>query len=142
MNNGRFGISVHILSLLAFEGDEWISSEYLAGSVNINPVLIRKELGNLRTHGLVVSKEGKAGGSKLARPAESIFLSEIYDAIRQNDLLGKSINAPNPECHVGRQINVYLDALYTEAELALRSNLAKKSLADFCLNFEDKKLTI
>ncbi|MCF2491353.1 Rrf2 family transcriptional regulator [Dyadobacter sp. CY347] len=136
MNNGRFAISVHILSLLAFEEEEWISSEYLAGSININPVLVRKELGNLRARGLVISKEGKAGGSQLAKPAESIFMSEIYDAVRQNDLLGKGINAPNPKCRVGRQINGYLDELYTEAELALRGSLSKKSLADFCRNFE------
>lgn len=135
MNSGRFAISVHILSLLAYEPEEWLSSEFLAGSININPVLVRKELGNLRAHGLVISKEGKAGGSKLARSAESIFMSEIYDAVRQDDLLGKSINAPNPACNVGRQINEYLGDLYAEAELALRSSLGKKSLADFCQNF-------
>ena len=138
MNNGRFAISVHILSLLAFESQDWLSSEFLAGSININPVLVRKELGNLRAHGLVISKEGKTGGSKLARSAESIYMSEIYDAVRQNDLLGKGINDPNPACNIGRQIYVYLGDLYTEAELALRSSLGKKSLADFCENFKSE----
>ncbi|MCF0063027.1 Rrf2 family transcriptional regulator [Dyadobacter chenwenxiniae] len=138
MNNGRFAISLHILSLLALDDEEWVPSKFLAGSININPVLVRKELGNLQAHGLVVSKEGKAGGSKLARPAETIFISDIYDAVRQNDLLGKGINVPNPKCNVGRQINNYLDELYIEAEHALRASLGEKSLADFCRNFQSE----
>ena len=47
MSNGKFAISVHILTLLASEPGEYCSSEYLSGSININPVLVRKELVNL-----------------------------------------------------------------------------------------------
>jgi DNA-binding IscR family transcriptional regulator len=135
MNNGRFAISVHILTLLAFSEDEWTSSEFLAGSININPVLVRKELSNLRDHGLVVSKEGKAGGSKLAKPSEHILMSEVYAAVKQKDLLGKGINSPNPDCVIGQKINNQLDGLYDDAEKTLLLGLSKTSLADFCLKF-------
>ncbi|WP_348067372.1 Rrf2 family transcriptional regulator [Dyadobacter sp.] len=135
MNSGRFAISVHILTLLAFADDEWNSSEYLAGSININPVLVRKELSNLRDHGLVISKEGKAGGSRLAKPSGQIFMSEVYEAVKQIDLLGKGINSPNPDCVVGRKINDHLDNLYDDAEKTLLLGLSKTSLADFCLKF-------
>jgi Rrf2 family protein len=135
MNNGRFATSVHILTLLAFSEDEWISSEYMAGSININPVLVRKELSNLRDHGLVTSKEGKAGGSRLAKPSGQILMSEVYEAVKQKDLLGKGINSPNPDCVVGRKINDHLDSLYDDAEKTLLLGLSKTSLADFCLKF-------
>ncbi|WP_353719682.1 Rrf2 family transcriptional regulator [Dyadobacter sp. 676] len=136
MNSGRFAISVHILTLLAVSDEEWTSSEYLAGSININPVLVRKELGNLREKGLVTSKEGKSGGSRLAKPADRIVMSEVYEAVKQKDLLGKGINSPNPACPVGRKINDHLDSLYEDAEKTLLASLGKVSLAEFCKKFD------
>jgi len=135
MNNGRFAISVHILTLLASTPDEWCSSEYLSGSININPVLVRKELINLRNHGLVISKEGKSGGSMLAKAPELIAMSDIYEAIRQEHFLGKGVNEPNPQCPVGLQINNHLDALYKESERALMNSLGSTTLAEFCQKF-------
>ena len=135
MNNGKFAISVHILTLLATRGEEWTSSDYLAGSININPVLVRKELINLREYGLVRSKEGKSGGSRLNKAPDQILMSEIYEAVRQKDLLGKGINFPNPACPIGRNINNHLDDLYEESERALVSSLATITLSDFCSKF-------
>jgi DNA-binding IscR family transcriptional regulator len=54
---------------------------------------------------LIISKEGKNGGSILAKPAEKILLSDVYRAVRQSPLLGQNKNRPNPDCEVGRQIN-------------------------------------
>ena len=135
MISGKFAISVHILTLLAAAREEWISSEYLAGSININPVLVRKELSNLRTYRLVKSKEGKSGGSSLARSSDLIFMSEIYNAVKQQDLLGKGINQPNTDCPIGSKINDHLDSLYEESERALLNSLSKTTLADFCKKF-------
>ncbi|MCK7555111.1 Rrf2 family transcriptional regulator [Chitinophaga sedimenti] len=135
MNNGRFAISVHILTLLAKAEGELVPSDYIAGSMNINPVLVRKELASLRNYGLVESKEGKGGGSSLAKPATSIRMSDIYDAVKPGSLLGKNRNEPNPECTVGRQINEHLDSLYAEAEASLLKSLGKKTLADFVRQF-------
>lgn len=135
MSNGRFAISVHILTLLAGESEGWCSSEYLSGSININPVLVRKELINLRNHGLVLSKEGKSGGSALAKPASSIAMSDIYKAVRPDHFLGKSVNQPNPNCPVGLQINTHLEELYLESERALINKLGNMTLAEFYQKF-------
>lgn len=135
MTSGKFAISVHILTLLATAEEQWLSSDYMAGSININPVLVRKELINLRKNGLIISKEGKAGGCRLARPAQTILMADIYDAVKQQDLLGKSINSPNPACPIGRKINQSLDILYKEAENAVVKSLANKTLADFTTQF-------
>eukprot|EP01133_Synstelium_polycarpum_P013467 gene13467-15870_t len=98
MNNGRFAISLHILTLLDQSNGEVLSSEYIAGSININPVLVRKELISLRNQGLVLSKEGKNGGSYLAKPSTEITLAEIYNSVKQISLLGQAKNTPNPKC--------------------------------------------
>lgn len=135
MTNGKFAVSIHIMTLLAAAGDEWVSSEYLAGSININPVLVRKELINLRKHGLVKSREGKAGGSRLSKSSDAILLSDIYEAVKQMEVLGKGKNRPNPDCQIGRNINKNLDNLYQETERALIDSLRKTSLADFYKKF-------
>jgi Rrf2 family protein len=135
MNNGRFSISLHILTLLDRFPDELVSSEFLAGSININPVLVRKELSNLKKHGLVESKEGKAGGFSLGKPSKQIRLSDIYKAVRQVPVLGHTKNEPNPKCAIGKQINKHLDNLYEEAEEALIKKLDKTTLADFSNRF-------
>ncbi|GAB4043628.1 RrF2 family transcriptional regulator [Spirosoma litoris] len=134
--NGRFAISMHILTLLAQASDEWVTSDLLAGSININPVLVRKELSNLRNNGLVISREGKNGGSRLAKPASQIRVSDVFLATRQGAFLGTARNTPNPACPVGKQINKHLDDLYVEAENALIQQLGDSTLADFSRRFD------
>jgi len=136
MSSSRFPISLHILTLLNEAKGSVVSSEYLAGSININPVLVRKEIMNLRKHGFVDSKEGKGGGSFLAKRAADINLGDVYRAVRNSNVLGQSKNEPNPKCPIGRQINQHLDSLYSDAENALIDNLSKQTLADFASKFE------
>jgi Rrf2 family protein len=137
MNNAKFATALHILSLLDYSKDERISSEYIAGSINLNPALVRKEISNLRKLGFIDSKEGNGGGFSLARPSSQILLSEIYQAVRQSPLLGRT-NNPNPACTVGRQINTHLDNLYEEAEKSLTDKLGKQTLLEFTSKFEPK----
>lgn len=135
MNNGRFAIALHILVLLEKAKGELVSSEWLAGSININPAMVRKELISLRQHGFVQSKEGKNGGSTLAKSANGITLGNIYESVRQFSLLGHQKNTPNPQCPVGKDINNHLDSLYNDTERVLIEQLNKQSLADFSAKF-------
>ena len=135
MTDSRFTISLHILTLLATAPRAYTPSERIAGSLNVHAVLVRKMLGVLRAKGLVSSKEGKQGGSRLARPADDIRLSEVYEAVRRGSPLGNERHEPNPECRVGRQINVHLDALYEEAETALVRQLGATTLGAFTRKF-------
>jgi len=134
--NGRFAISMHILTLLAKANSEWLTSEYIAGSININPVLVRKEISNLRQNGLVTSREGKNGGSMLAKSPQSIRLSDVFVSTGQGPFLGTARNSPNPNCPVGKQINQHLDDLYLEAEQALIQKLGDTTLDEFTRRFD------
>ena len=136
MNNSRFAISLHILVLLDKAKGELLSSDYMAGSININPVLVRKELINLREHGFVVSKEGKNGGATLGKSASKITLGALYQSVKGNYLLGSHKNDPNPLCEVGKDINKHLNDLYDETEQRLIIELDKQTLADFSAKFK------
>jgi len=136
MNNGRFAIALHILTLLDKAKGELLSSEYLAGSININPAMVRKELSNLRNHGFVESREGKNGGSTLANSPDHITLGSVYESVKQVSFLGNQKNSPNPKCPVGKNINKHLDNLYHKTELVLIKQLSTQTLADFSNQFK------
>ena len=131
MVKSKFAISVHILSLLSLSETEWLSSDMIAGSMNTNPALVRKELAALREAGLVEGKEGKNGGSKLAKPANSILLSDIFQIIKENHIFGFSPNLPNPDCPVGREINGALEQLFDEIDKVVFDKLKHLTLAQF-----------
>ena len=136
MNNTRFSTAVHILTLLAKSPGDWLTSDWIAGSININPVIVRKEISVLRNAGLVISKQGKEGGAKLAKSPGNITLADILKAINDNDLMGKKNQNPNPDCSVGKLINTELDQLYTEVDKQVEHFLESKSLKEFCENFK------
>lgn len=135
MNNTRFATAIHILTLLAHYPDEWLSSDLIAASININPVIVRKELIVLKEAGFIESKMGKDGGCRLAKNASEIAVSEIYDAVKNGDVLGKKNQNPNPKCDVGRDINQNLQLLFSETDTLIIQFLKQKSLADFALLF-------
>jgi DNA-binding IscR family transcriptional regulator len=132
---GKFAISLHILTLLTKRPDEFLSSEYIAGSMNINPVLVRKEIGNLKKHNIVESREGKFGGTRLAKPAAEITLEDVYNMTFDCVSLGYSKNDPNPECCVGKKINENLDTLYKNINGSICSQLKDISLLQFTSDF-------
>jgi Rrf2 family protein len=133
--NGRYPIALHILTLLSKTGQELISSEYIAGSININPALARKEISNLRNHGFIESKEGKGGGYSLAKAAKQITLADIYRAVKEPHVLGMAKNTPNPDCPIGKQINENIEELYNELDQAFLVKLESKTLEDFSNQF-------
>ncbi len=136
MNNGRFAISLHILTLLYKSKEEVLSSEYIAGSININPVLVRKEIMQLRKAGYVDSKEGKNGGCFLVKDAKDINLAAIFKSVYQEPVLSLAKNVPNLQCPVGKAMNTHLSTLYAEAEQAMLAKLSETSLFSFCEQFD------
>ena len=134
--NGRFPIAIHILTLLDKANGELCSSELIAGSININPALARKEISNLRNHDLIISKEGKNGGYVLAKAAKQITLADVYSAVKEHPVLGVAKNTPNPNCPVGKQINKNINTLYADLDEVLLKKLNTTTLADFSDQFE------
>ena len=100
--SSRFSTAVHILALLALESDRPLTSEYVASSVNTNPVVIRRLLRKLADAGLVASTPGSTGGSRLARDSRRITLQDVFSAVESGELFGEHSQQPNAKCPVGK----------------------------------------
>ena len=135
MNNTRFATAIHIMTLLAKNSPEWMTSDWIAGSININAVMVRNELVILKKNGLVESKQGKDGGVRLAKNAEEITIAEIYEAIKNSEVLGKKNQNPNPLCNVGKDINENLEVLFSDTDDLVLQFLKGKNLSDFTKQF-------
>jgi len=125
----RFTLAVHILGMLAWverERGASATSEELAKSINTNPVVVRRVLGDLRRAGLVDTKRGVGGGVTLAKNASQITLRHAYEAIEQGEQLFAGYpSGPNPRCPVGNVLADYLGEVYGNAEESMKRSLGK-----------------
>lgn len=133
----QFSLAIHVLTVLARStGDEMVKSEYLAESVNTNAVVIRRLLCNLQSADLVVSQKGATGGTRLARNADDIFLSEIYKAVLSGEAFALHRQPPNQDCPVGKNIESILCNLQKCIDSAIEQKLFRYSLADVLKSIE------
>jgi Rrf2 family protein len=130
--NTRFAVAVHVLTLLARsqEDDQPVTSEYIAGSVNTNPVVIRRVLGSLRAAHLVASQGGNGGGWRLIRAPAAVTLRDVYRAVEDEPVFALHHRPPNSSCPVGRHIQHTLNRHFAAATRALEDELARTTVAD------------
>ncbi len=130
--SSRFTVAIHILTLLAHaaSGEEPVTSEYIAGSVNTNPVVIRRLLALLRKAKLVRSQGGPGGGWQLVVRPRRITLRDVYRAVESDPLFPLHASRPNPRCPVGRSIQAAVSGHYEQARLALEEDLDRTTIAD------------
>ena len=135
LHNLRFATALHIMVLAQLEeSNQWLSSEYIASSIQVNASVVRKEIASLKTTSLLTSKEGKGGGIRINPENPTITLADIYISTKQTDFGGK-FNSPNPACIVGKNINSKLQDLYQEVDTDIVQRLEKITLADFSKTF-------
>ena len=119
-----------MLSMLARSRDENLKSDDLAGSVNTNPVVIRRLLGQLNHAKLVISQTGANGGTRLARCPNEINLAEVYRAVSCGEVFALHAKGPNKDCPVGRNIEAVLCCLQKEIDKSIEEKLSRYSLQD------------
>jgi DNA-binding IscR family transcriptional regulator len=79
--SSRFTMATHILVCIdTFKDDHKLTSDFLAGSVNVNPVIIRKLLQQLKAAGIIEVARG-TGGVKIIKPLNEISLYDLYVAV-------------------------------------------------------------
>ena len=126
--SSRFAVAVHIMALMAGAEDEPIKSDQIAGSVNTNPVVIRRLLCLLSRAELVISHTGAAGGSRLARKAGQISLLDVYRAVEEGGVFALHRQSPSRRCLVGGAIQSVLKDVLGEVNLAVERVLAKTTI--------------
>lgn len=130
--SSRFTLAIHIFACIDTFGSEYkVTSEFLAGSTNVNPVIIRKILSQLKKAGLIEVARG-TGGTTVAKPLEEITFFDIYNAVEcveKGELFHFHEN-PSTSCPVGRNIHHILDDKLLQVQSALEKELAAITLAD------------
>ena len=130
--SSRFTIALHIFACVDTFKDKYkVTSDFLAASINTNPVVIRKILSQLKNAGLINVARG-TGGITLTRPLADITFFDVYQAIEpvENGDLFHFHEAPNPNCPVGRNIHGLLDGKLKAIQSAMESEMKKYTIAD------------
>lgn len=130
--SSRFTLAIHIFACIDTFGSEYkVTSDFLAGSTNVNPVIVRKILGQLKGAGLIAVARG-TGGTTVTRPLEEITFLDVYHAVEcvQNGELFHFHENPSTSCPVGKNIHHILDDKLLRVQNALEKELAAITLAD------------
>lgn len=130
--SSRFTIAVHVLICIeTFKNDRKITSDFLASSVNANPVVIRRLLQQLKIAGIVNVTRG-SGGAEIARSIEKITLLDLYKAVDcvENGNLFHFHENPNQLCPVGRNIHNVLDVRLDKIQMVMEEEMKSVTIAD------------
>ncbi len=129
--SSRFTLAVHILICIDTFKDEYkTTSDFLASSTNVNPVIVRKILSQLKSAGLVTVARG-SGGASITRSLDEITFLDIYNAV--DCVEGELFHfheSPNESCPVGRNIHLILDDKLLRVQNALERELSSIKLSD------------
>ncbi len=136
--SSRFTIATHILVCVAmFQEEQKMTSNFLAGSIQVNPVVVRNVLGQLSDAGIVGIRAG-VGGAFLAKPAEDITLLDIFKAVEKEEALFHFHENPNPLCPVGRNIHSVMDERLEEIQNAMEQQMTETTLAQLVSETKDR----
>ena len=130
--SSRFTVALHIFACAETFMDKYkVTSDFLAASINTNPVIIRKILIQLKNAGLVTVARG-TGGITVTKPLSDITFYDVYQAIEpvENGDLFRFHEAPNPDCPVGRNIHALLDGKLKAIQNAMEDEMRRYTLAD------------
>lgn len=128
--SSRFTVALHIFTCVdTFKNKYKITSDFLASSINTNPVIIRKILTQLKKSGLITVARG-TGGIEPTRPLKEITFYDVYEAIDpiENGDLFNFHESPNPQCPVGKNIHTLLDRKLKSIQSAMENEMKKYTL--------------
>ena len=130
--SSRFTIAIHIFACIDTFKDQFkVTSRFLAGSINVNPVMIRQILGMLKANDLIDLRQGSSG-IKIAKEPSQITLLDIFRAVESIDdeRLFSFHENPNTDCPVGRNIHNVMDDKLQKIQAAMEQELKSISLQD------------
>lgn len=130
--SSRFTLAIHIFACVdIFKNDYKVTSDFISKSTNVNPVIIRKILLQLRNTGLIEVARG-TGGTMITRPLSEITFLDIYRAVEcvEDNTLFHFHENPNEKCPVGRNIHNVLDDKLQRVQAAMERELQSITLED------------
>ena len=138
--SSKFTIGVHLLAVIDYLGeDERVTSSVLAGSIGVNPVIVRNVMGNLKEAGLINISQGRSGIS-LTKTPEQITFYDVYkavDSVHDEGLFHFHEN-PNPECPIGRNIHKAMGSKLERVQMCMEEEMRKITLADVMTDIQSE----
>lgn len=138
--SSRLTIAVHILLCIEeFKHKEKVTSNFLAGSIGVNPVIVRNIVGQLKEAGLIHVAAG-IGGSTLAKAPSDITVYDIFKAVEDSgEGLFHFHEKPNPECPVGKTVHAVLDERLLEIQRAMENCMRSMTLQSIVDDMKEKQ---
>lgn len=138
-SSSRFAVALHLLVALANLGEDGATSERLAGSVNTNPVVVRRILGLLAKAGFVTGQGGRSGGYRLAADPRKLTLDSVLRAVEPDGMFTVHENPPNRVCQVSCSIKEVLGGVFARAEASMHDRLRETTVADLLRRVESTR---
>lgn len=124
MRSIRFVTACYIVSFVAYHDGEQLSTPTIARWVNTNPSRVRQIVARLVRAGLLRSRRGGKGGVELARPAGSISLLDVFDALGDEDMQPFAVEDPFSQWKDVCRVHDTLTGLRDDLEAQMRARLA------------------
>ena len=137
--SSRFTVALHIFTCVdMFKDEHKVTSDFLAASINTNPVIIRKILIQLKKAGLITVARG-TGGIEMTRELSYITFYDVYQAIEslEDGNLFRFHENPSTKCPVGRNIHALLDDKLKSIQNAMEEEMKKYTIKDLSTGIKE-----
>jgi Rrf2 family protein len=135
--NTQFSIAVHVLAAIAHYETSF-TSEVLAGSVNANPIFVKRIMAKLSKAKLVNATVGKAGGYALTKNPKNISLLDISHAINPPSVFAIHTYDKKKWCIVSNNIKEVMGDVLVGTQKAVENDLKQTTLADVVAKIRSK----
>ena len=128
----RFSTALQmVLSVALADHDRFrCTSKMLGDNLGANPSFVRQLLVPLKRDSIIDASVGKGGGLRLARPAATITLRDIYASITgEKPFLPARPPAP-PRCRISANIGPLFEKVAADADTALLESLERRNVAE------------
>lgn len=125
----KLSVSIHILCMIARNPDSSVTSDYIAGSIQTNPALVRRLMSRLKKANLIHTQT-KLGATGLAKASSEISLMEIFRAVEPEQRIFDIHTDTNMKCPVGANIGKALTRIYDQVQENFEKQLEGIYLSD------------
>ena len=128
-------VVVFISDKIRQEQYEYLSTKMISEMLNIPKPTLVKILQSLTNKGIVETKEGKAGGIRLAKKPSKIKILDVFNAIEE----GKQLFHTSFDIAKGKRpdkAQKLLTNLFNKAEDQMKSTLAEKTIEQLLVEMD------
>jgi Rrf2 family protein len=124
----RLLTATYILSYVAANAPEVVTTERIAEQVDEHPTRVRQIVAALVKGGLLAASRGASGGVSLKKTAAEISLSDIHRALAEGSLLALHMTEPRGEWAGKSRVHLVFENLRDELESRIQQYLSEHTL--------------